>query len=131
MRYCKESTDNPDHVVNLIRDGKDVGLGVLVGTEMCMGMSLWAGAVGLVALGVNIDPQVYLRGFAAAQKREAGPVLDLDLRLIEFRRDTAGSGDCWLSGTKYYLSKLGLGSERLMPPLQPASERRNASSTAS
>ena len=71
MRHCKESSGDLEYLRQLIEAGGEYGLRVLMGDERNAAAGLQAGAVGLVNVGINVEPATYLKLFAAAQRGDA------------------------------------------------------------
>lgn len=126
IRYCKESSGDLKYLNELIRYGKDAGLSVLAGDEPLMGKALLAGAKGIVPVCANYDPSLYIRIYQAGIRRDRKVLAALMPRLRFIRETTLLSGACWISGMKYALSQLGIGSGKPISPLEPAEVKRKA-----
>jgi 4-hydroxy-tetrahydrodipicolinate synthase len=126
IRHCKESSGDFKYLVDLIRRGKDVGLSVLAGEEPQMDRAMLAGARGLVPVCANYDPGLYIRLYEAGLHRDRKTLAALMPRLLHIREKMLLSGPCWISGIKYAVSALGIGSGKPVSPLEPADKRRKA-----
>lgn len=126
IRYCKESSGDLKYLLDLIRRGGEVGLSVLAGDEPLMDKALLAGAKGIVPVCANYDPGLYIRIYQAGVRRDRKVLAALMPRLLFIRDTTLCSGVCWISGMKYALSQIGIGSGMPVSPLQPAEVKRKA-----
>jgi len=124
IRYCKESSGDLKYLKSLIRRGKAVGLDVLAGDEAIMDQALLAGAKGIVPVCANYDPQRYIRLYEAGVNRDRKALSDHMPEVLRLREILVLSGACWISGIKYAMSALGLGSGECVSPLEPAETRR-------
>jgi len=126
IRRIKESSGDLDYVMRLLHEGAAAGLRVLQGDERLMAAALRAGAVGSVPGCSNVEPQAFLGAYHAAQ---AGDEAELDryaARIAQVRASVALAGAQWLSGIKYAVSRLGIGSGRAVSPLQPLTAEQQA-----
>jgi len=126
IRRIKESSGDLDYVMRLLHEGAAAGLRVLQGDERLMAAALRAGAVGIVPGCSNVEPQAFLGAYHAAQ---AGDEAELDrhaARIAQVRASVALAGAQWLSGIKYAVSRLGIGSGRAVSPLQPLTAEQQA-----
>jgi 4-hydroxy-tetrahydrodipicolinate synthase len=126
IRYCKESSGDLPFLRRVINEGRDVGLRVLMGDERNCAAGLRAGAVGLVNLCVNVEPQTYLQIYEAAQRRDEAALQACQRRIDELVETVALSGPCFITGPKYWLSRLGIGQGAPVSPLEPVSVKQAA-----
>ncbi len=122
MRCCKESSGDLKYLRRLVEEGRAVGLRVLMGDERTAADGLRAGAVGLVNLCVNVEPETYLalyRAVASGDDREATRRQERINRIVD---EVVLSGPCFVAGPKYVLSRLGIGRGVPVSPLQPVDE---------
>ena len=108
IRYCKESSGEFDYLRPLIERGRDAGLNVLVGDERLLPSGLRMGGVGLVPV-------------TMANQAE---FLDLHRRLMEIREVLLLRGTCWLAGLSFAASLAGIGTGRILSPLEPVGEEQ-------
>jgi len=123
MRYCKESSGDPNLLLPLIAQGRELGLRVLVGEERLMYDGLLAGGVGAVPVGANYEPETYIHLYEAGVRGDRDELA----RHFERARYVCGiltGGTSWLAGIKYALSQRGMGNGRPVSPLQPTEEER-------
>ncbi len=99
-----------------------MGLRVLMGDERNSAAGLRAGAVGLVNLCSNLQPQTYLRLYEAAQRRDDEAMERLQAQINRMVDEVVLTGPCFVSGPKYLLSRLGIGQGTPVAPLEPVSE---------
>jgi 4-hydroxy-tetrahydrodipicolinate synthase len=118
-RCCKESSGDWVYLTELIRRGKEIGLGVLAGEESTAGEALLAGARGIVPVCANYDPLGYLRLYQAAERGDRQAVTQAMVRVQQLREPLTQAGPCWLAGIKYALAGLGMGSGQPLSPLAP------------
>jgi 4-hydroxy-tetrahydrodipicolinate synthase len=123
---CKESSGNWEYHQGLLRRAGEIGLTVLVGDEKISGDALLAGARGVVPVCANYDPAVFLGLCHAAARNDRAEVSRLMTRVETLRQTLPLSGPCWLSGIKYALAALGIGSGQPVSPLEPCSSERKA-----
>lgn len=126
IRRCKESSGDLPYLLELIRRGADVGLSVLAGDEAISGKALLAGAVGIVPVCANYDPATYLGLYKAGRAGDKAGVARQMKRAMQLKDALVMSGPCWLTGIKYAVSALGIGSGMPVSPLEPADEGRRA-----
>lgn len=126
IRYCKESSGDWDYLSALLRAGKNAGLNVLAGDEKIAGQGLLAGACGIVPVCANYDPQAYIRLFQAGERGDAAAVEAAMKRVMVLREELPLSGACWITGIKYAMSVLGMGTGRPVSPLEPADAKQKA-----
>lgn len=126
IRRCKESSGDLPYLLELIRRGADVGLAVLAGDEVVSGKALLAGAVGIVPVCANYDPVTYLRLYKAGRAGDRAGVARQMKRAMQLKEALVMSGPCWLTGIKYAVSVLGIGSGLPVSPLEPADAGRMA-----
>jgi 4-hydroxy-tetrahydrodipicolinate synthase len=126
IRHCKESSGDLPYLLELIRRGADVGLSVLAGDEAAGGKALLAGAVGIVPVCANYDPATYLRLYKAGRAGDKAGIARNMKRAMQLKEALVMSGPCWLTGIKYAVSALGIGSGLPVSPLEPADEARQA-----
>ena len=126
IRHCKESSGDLPYLLELIRRGADAGLSVLAGDEAVSGKALLAGAAGIVPVCGNYDPATYLRLYKAGRAGDKAGVAREMKRAMQLKEALVMSGPCWLTGIKYAVSALGIGSGLPVSPLEPADEGRRA-----
>lgn len=126
VRHCKESSGDWTYLIELIQRGKDAGLTVLAGEESTCGKAILAGAGGIVPVSANYEPATFLRLYDAGTRRDESEVASLMERVQQLREAMLLSGPCWLSGIKYALSALGIGSGMPLSPLEPVDSKRKA-----
>lgn len=124
IRRIKESSGDLDYVMRLLHDGPAVGLRVLQGDERLMAAALKAGAVGIVPGSSNVDPQAFLALYRAAQASDEAELDRCATRVAAVRAAVPLAGAQWLSGIKYAVSRLGIGSGRTVSPLQPLTQEQ-------
>jgi 4-hydroxy-tetrahydrodipicolinate synthase len=125
-RNCKESSGDWLYLKELIRRGKDVGLTVLAGDEPISDDALLAGAGGIVPVCANFEPALFLRLYEAGKRGDRGEMAGLMRRMEVLRESLLLSGPCWLTGIKYALSAMGMGSGQPISPLEPVDAKRKA-----
>jgi 4-hydroxy-tetrahydrodipicolinate synthase len=126
VRNCKESSGDWAYLKELIYRGKDVGLTVLAGDEPTSGEALLAGAGGIVPVCANYEPGLFLRLYDAGTRGDRNELTGLMRRMEALREGLLLSGPCWLTGIKYALSALGMGSGQPLSPLEPVDAKRKA-----
>lgn len=126
IRSCKESSGDLPYLLELIRRGADAGLSVLAGDEATSGKALLAGACGIVPVCANYDPATYLRLYKAGRTGDKTGLARQMKRATQLKEALVLSGPCWLSGIKYAVSALGIGSGLPVSPLEPADAGRQA-----
>ena len=120
VKYCKDSSCNFDYLSHLISEGAEVGLQVLTGDESRVVQGIRAGAVGVVPVCANYDPEVFVRAYQATLDSDDAVAQSAQERIQSLRDNLVEhTGACWLSGMKYAMSTLGLGENRLASPILP------------
>jgi 4-hydroxy-tetrahydrodipicolinate synthase len=120
LRYCKDSSGDMEYFRRL----QATGLKVFTGSEVDLADKLLAGAVGAVNVCANYEPGTYVRAYTAALKKDGEALRKIQERVDFLRQSLCLGGPCWLSGVKYALSTLGIGSGKPVSPLQPAPEKQ-------
>jgi 4-hydroxy-tetrahydrodipicolinate synthase len=126
IRYCKESSGDWKYLKTLISKGKDAGLAVLAGDEPLMAKALLAGAKGIVPVCANLLPREYVALYEAGIAGNRKALAEQMPELMRLREILLLSGACWISGIKYAMSAIGLGSGICVSPLEPAEAGRKA-----
>jgi 4-hydroxy-tetrahydrodipicolinate synthase len=119
-RYCKDSSGDMEYFQRL----QAKGLKVLSGSEVDLADKLLAGAVGAVNVCANYEPETYVQAYSAALKKDRQELAKMQERVDFLRQRLCLGGPCWLSGVKYAISTLGIGSGKPVSPLQPAPEEQ-------
>ena len=86
-----------------------------------------AGAAGVVNVRANYEPETFVRAYSASLQKDSEELAKMQERVerVEIlRRSLCLGGPCWLSGVKYGMSTLGIGSGKPVSPLQPAPENQ-------
>ncbi|MFS0725506.1 dihydrodipicolinate synthase family protein [Paenibacillus sp. 1P07SE] len=94
------------------------GLGIWSGGEELCGASLLFGAHGNIAGLANLFPGVFVGLYEAALRGDVAEVKARQQTINEMKRINQ-AGKSWLSGMKYAMARLGLGSETLSTPITP------------
>jgi len=119
IQYCKESSADLDYFKRVVAAGSSVGLRVFMGDESCMAEGLRSGAVGIVPGSANIEPSTFIRAYAAAQRQDWDELMRMQSRITTLRANIPLAGSNWIAGIKYAAGLLGIGSGRVIEPLQP------------
>jgi len=119
-RYCKDSSGDMEYFRRL----QGLGLKVFSGSEFDLTDKLLAGAAGLVNVCANYEPETYVQAYSAALKKDREKLAKMQERVDFLRQRLCLEGPCWLSGVKYAMSTLGIGSGKPLSPLQPAPEKQ-------
>ena len=126
IQCCKESSGDSRYLMELLRRREDAGLSVLAGDEVTAGEALLAGANGIVPVCANYDPNIFLRLYQAGARGDGTEVAQVMRRVALLRDNLVLSGPCWLSGIKYAVAALGIGTGRPISPLEPVDPTRKA-----
>jgi dihydrodipicolinate synthase/N-acetylneuraminate lyase len=119
-RYCKDSSGDMEYFRRL----QGLGLKVFSGSEFDLTDKLLAGAAGLVNVCANYEPDTFVRAYYAAMKKDREALTKIQERVDFLRQILCLGGPCWLSGIKYAVSTLGIGTGKPVSPLQPAPEKQ-------
>jgi 4-hydroxy-tetrahydrodipicolinate synthase len=120
IQYCKDSSGDMEYFRRL----QGLGLKVFSGSEFDLTDKLLAGAAGLVNVCANYEPETYVQAYSAALKKDRQELAKTQARVDFLRQRLCLEGPCWLSGVKYAVSTLGIGSGKPVSPLQPAPEKQ-------
>jgi 4-hydroxy-tetrahydrodipicolinate synthase len=120
LRYCKDSSGDMEYFRRL----QAVGLKILSGSEFDLTDKLLAGAAGVVNVCANYEPGTFVRAYDAAMKKDREALKKIQERVDFLRQILCFEGPCWLSGIKYAMSTLGIGTGKPLSPLQPAPEKQ-------
>ena len=118
-RYCKDSSGDFTYFKELVIQGRSVDLTVFLGTEAFVPGALLCGAGGVVPITANYEPKTLVGAYKAAVNNDIDELLRLDKRVVQLRKELTLAGSCWVSGTKYALSTLGIGNGNPFSPLEP------------
>jgi len=121
IRYCKESSENLPFFMELVTAGQELGLEVLMGNEVNIADALRAGAIGMVPVCANVEPETFVGAYDAAARHDDAALQRAQDRINFLRESLVLAGSCWLAGPKYALCRMGLGTGKLVSPLQPLS----------
>jgi 4-hydroxy-tetrahydrodipicolinate synthase len=124
IRCCKESSGDLAFFRELIERGRDLGLSVLIGDEPVMIDGLKAGAKGLVPGCANVFPGIYLRLYEQACGGDWDAAVETHRLALRVRGPLVVDGTCWLAGIKYAAALTGIGTGRLVSPLEPCGARQ-------
>jgi 4-hydroxy-tetrahydrodipicolinate synthase len=117
ISYCKDSSEDMDYFRRLVAEAGPMGLRVFLGTERKAAEALPAGAVGLVPTCANYDPRPFLAAYAARGDREE--LARLQVQITALVNNLLLAPRNWLAGINYVMSTLGIGSGRVVSPLEP------------
>jgi 4-hydroxy-tetrahydrodipicolinate synthase len=121
IRYCKDSSGDMEYFKELLAGG----LKVLSGSEFDLADKLLAGAAGVVNVCANYEPETLVRAYSASLKKDSEELAKMQERVEILRQSLCLGGPCWLSGVKYAMSTLGIGSGKPVSPLPPAPENQS------
>jgi len=127
IRYAKESSGDFDYFRRLVVTGAEFGLRVLEGDEPHIAKGLLAGAVGIVPVCANYEPQTFVRAYQAACAGDEAELARCQERIMVLRQKLVLAGPNWIAGVKYGVAALGLGSGRPVSPLQPLTDDQKRS----
>jgi 4-hydroxy-tetrahydrodipicolinate synthase len=119
IRYCKESSGDPDYYTRLFHAAKQVGLNVFMGDESNIAGGLLAGACGIVPVCANYEPETFIRAYEASVSHDTEELWRLQERVMYLRERLPRLAPCWIAGVKYGAASLGMGSGKPVSPLQP------------
>ncbi len=124
IRFVKDSSNRKDLTIPLIEQGRDIGLGVFVGSHEMTEETMLLGADGIVPGLANFEPytlvEAYDAGVAGDRKR-----LSVAQRRIDFLVGELVTGyTSWISGIKYAVATLGIGSGRPVTPIEPVNDEQ-------
>jgi 4-hydroxy-tetrahydrodipicolinate synthase len=121
IRYCKESSGNPEYYSPLLDQAGQVGLDVFMGDEANIAAGLLAGACGIVPVCANYEPETFVRAYEAGLRRDIDELQKMQRRVNYLRDRLPRVSPCWIAGVKYGPATLGIGSGKPVSPLQPLS----------
>lgn len=127
IRYIKETSGDFDYFCRLVSEGAAVGLKVLEGDEPHIAKALLAGAAGIVPVCANYEPRTFVRAYQAACAGDEAELARCQERIMTLRQKLVFAGPNWIAGVKYGVASLGLGSGKLVSPLQPLTEDQKRS----
>jgi 4-hydroxy-tetrahydrodipicolinate synthase len=121
ITYCKDSSEDMEYFHRLVRDAVPLGLRVFLGTERKADEALLAGAVGLVPVNGNFEPQTFISAYENRTNKEE--LTRLQKRITSLVTNLLQTPRNWLAGIKYAVSSThGIGSGRPVSPLEPLNE---------
>jgi len=126
LRYCKDSAGSLEYLKRLIAAAEGTPLRVLTGDEFKAVESLRAGAVGIVPVCANYEPATFLQVYQAVKNGDDDAARQAAERILELRDNLPLAGSCWLSGVKYAMSILGMGSGATIAPIGPLTSEQKA-----
>ena len=120
IKYCKDSSGDMEYFRRL----QAGGLKVFSGSEFDLADKLLSGAVGAVNVSANYEPETYVSAYSAALQKDREELAKIQKRVDFLYQSLLLGGPCWLSGVKYAMSTLGMGSGKPVSPIQPAPEKQ-------
>ncbi len=78
----------------------------------------------IVPVCANYDPGIFLRLYDAGTRGDTSEVARLVAEIMALRETLLLSGPCWLTGIKYAMAALGIGSGKPVSPLEPVDAQR-------
>jgi len=120
ITYVKDSSEDMDYFRRLLAEAGPLGLRIFLGTERKAAEALLAGAVGLVPTCANYDPRPFLAAYEARGNKEE--LARLQIQITSLVDNLLLAPRVWLAGMKYAVSTLGIGSGRVVSPLEPTNE---------
>jgi len=118
-KYCKESSADIGYFRRLMAEAAPYGLKVFMGEEPNIAEALLGGASGIVPVCANLEPETFIRAYAAGLRKDRAELARLQERILLVRSHLPRLAPCWIAGVKYSVAVLGLGSGRPVSPLQP------------
>lgn len=115
----KESSGNREYFAEAVELCRDSQTAVMEGQEPHMAWGLTLGAVGVVPVCANYEPQTFVQIVTAAREGDTR-VLEKAQARADLVRDTLSvATPAWLAGIVYAMGTLGFGTGRPIPPLGP------------
>jgi 4-hydroxy-tetrahydrodipicolinate synthase len=126
VTYCKESSANLDYFRRLVTEGREAGLKVFMGDEKSMRAGLKMGAVGIVPSSANFEAQPFVTAYNAALAGDEATLNSAYARIMELRENLPLASDYFVSGVKYALAHIGIGSGKPVSPMSPLTPEQQA-----
>jgi len=123
-RYCKDSSGSFSYFKEAVYKGREAGLKMFTGTDSLIVESLQVGGCGSITIASNYEPKTFAQAYDAFLRDDKKKLDRLNQRILFLSNQLIKTGPCWLSGTKYALSTLGIGSDRVVSPLEPATRKQ-------
>ena len=127
VRYVKESSGDFAYFKRLAVEGAEYGLRLLEGEEPHIAQGMLAGAKGIVPVCANFEPQTYIDAYEAGLAGDEAALGPLQERIVLVRERLLFAGPLWISGIKYAMALLGIGSGLPVSPLAPLGEEAQRS----
>ena len=124
FQYCKDSSGNFAYFKEAVYKGREVGLKMFTGTDALIVESLQVGGCGSITIASNYEPRTFAHAYNAFLRDDKKELDQLNQRILFLADRLIRTGPCWLSGTKYALSTLGIGSDKVVSPLEPATAKQ-------
>lgn len=118
---CKESSDNREYFLALLKKGRELGLRMFQGSEPNMGWGLLMGASGIVPVCANYSPKLFVEIWRAAQEGDQTLLRSIQKKISAMRKVILLGEKNWIAGIMYAVSTLGIGRGRPVEPLQELS----------
>jgi dihydrodipicolinate synthase/N-acetylneuraminate lyase len=113
-----------DYFRKLLLQAGPMGLRVFLGTERKAAEALFEGAVGLVPTCANYEPRPLLAAYEARADKDE--LARLQVIITSLVNNLLLAPRLWLAGIKYAVSTLGVGTGRVVAPLEPLSAEERA-----
>jgi len=123
ISVCKESSEDREYFLRLLREGKPLGLAMLQGCEADIEWGLNAGAAGLVPVCANYEPATFVTAWRASQSGAKDVLARAQLRVNQLRAALVRGNHNWICGIMYAVSRLGIGNGHAVRPLRGLSEQ--------
>jgi 4-hydroxy-tetrahydrodipicolinate synthase len=117
----KDSSGNRAYLEEVLKGGREYGLRLLQGNRPDLTWLEAAGVAGIVPGPANAVPELFVEAWAAIRNGERDKLPQIQSRIGRIWEALVSEND-WISGITYALATTGIGSERSIRPLQPASE---------
>ncbi|MCO6453261.1 MAG: dihydrodipicolinate synthase family protein [Caldilineales bacterium] len=119
IKYVKESSGDYTYFKRLVDEGRDHNLSILEGEEGHIAQGMLAGAVGIVPVCANFEPETFIAAYEAGIAGDADALVPLQERILLLRKKLLLVSPLWIAGIKYAMSCMGLGSGKTVSPLCP------------
>jgi 4-hydroxy-tetrahydrodipicolinate synthase len=124
IRYCKESSGDIPYFKRIVSEGAPLGLKAFMGDEPGITEGLKAGGCGVVPVCANVEPATFIRAYQAALRKDWAELSQMQERVEVLRRNILSAGASWIAGIKCALAAKGMGSGRVVSPLEPLTEQQ-------
>jgi 4-hydroxy-tetrahydrodipicolinate synthase len=123
-KVVKESSGDRDYFLELTKAVSERETTILQGNEPDIAWGLSVGAKGMVPVCGNYAPSLFAAAWRASQDGNETRLAELQKRIMAVRETLLLGDKSWLAGAMYGVHALGIGSGKVLRPIQELSDEQ-------